>query len=118
LKEKFILISYTFVEDDHYAWRVDQFVSVVEQLQLMHKDGNCHCDIRAYNIVFVKPGSTLIDFNFGGGVQIRYPEGFNSNREIHDGPRHKDCNTGNRLSTEIRPIPLGHNNGFNLFEIL
>jgi hypothetical protein len=99
-KENLSLISYPFVDGDHYAKCVGQFVQVIKQLCDLHENGFCHGDIRASNIVFgksISTRSTLIDFDFGGEGK-QYPVGYN--RDIPDGARHKNAKAGEGLSKE------------------
>ena len=66
------LIATPFREGSHYASKPTDFVPLIEQLRLLHKQGFVHGDIRGF-------GSWLIDFDFGGKVgEAVYPPGYKS----------------------------------------
>ena len=75
------LIATPFRDGFHYASKPTDFVPLIEQLRLLHKQGFVHGDIRGFNTVIDtrRRGSWLIDFDFGGKVgEAVYPPGYKS----------------------------------------
>lgn len=70
-----LVISTPYKEGKHVAEKPSSFLSVIDQLQKLHKAGYVHGDIRAFNTVFGECGG-LIDFDFGGKPGRRYPKGY------------------------------------------
>jgi hypothetical protein len=83
MQGELVVISIPFVEGNHFASTVEDFIPVVRALKRMHEEGYVHGDIRCFNIVF---GKGLIDFDFGGRIEsAKYPPGYNI--RILDGER-------------------------------
>jgi hypothetical protein len=83
LQGELVVISVPFVEGNHFASTVKDFLPVVKSLQSLHKEGYVHGDIRCFNIIF---GKGLIDFDFGGLVdKAKYPTGYQ--HSLPDGHR-------------------------------
>jgi hypothetical protein len=83
MQGELVVISIPFVEGNHFASTVEDFIPVVRTLQRMHEEGYVHGDIRCFNIVF---GKGLIDLDFGGRIEsAKYPPGYNI--RILDGER-------------------------------
>jgi hypothetical protein len=74
MQGELVVISIPFVEGNHFASTVEDFIPVVRALKRMHEEGYVHGDIRCFNIVF---GKGLIDFDFGGHMDsAKYPPGY------------------------------------------
>jgi hypothetical protein len=75
MQGELVVISIPFVEGNHFASTIEDFIPVVRALQRMHEEGYVHGDIRCFNIVF---GKGLIDFDFGGRIEsAKYPPKYN-----------------------------------------
>jgi hypothetical protein len=91
------VISYPFIAGSHDPSTVKHFVSLIERLQALHKDGVVHGDVRASNVVFGENGTaSLIDFDLAGrGGEKKYPAGYVL--EVGDGARHRTASAGRLL---------------------
>jgi len=72
------IICTPYREGRHVASNPSDFVPIIEQLHILHKEGYVHGDIRAFNTIIGSDGNSwLIDFDFGGKVnEARYPAGY------------------------------------------
>ena len=77
----------------HVATKPTQFLSIIDQLEQLHKKGFVHGDIRAFNTVFDEENGRagLIDFDFGGRLGRKYPNGYR--KMLADGNRRCDINS-------------------------
>lgn len=83
LEGELVVISIPYVDGEHFASNVGDFIPIVEFLQRLHDNGFVHGDIRCFNIIF---GKCLIDFDYGGVEgSVRYPKGYV--KELRDGSR-------------------------------
>jgi hypothetical protein len=83
LEGELVVISIPYVDGEHFASNVGDFIPIVEFLQRLHDNGFVHGDIRCFNIIF---GKCLIDFDYGGVEgSVRYPKGYV--KELRDGYR-------------------------------
>jgi hypothetical protein len=83
MQGELVVISIPFVEGNHFASTVEDFIPVVRALKRMHEEGYVHGDIRCFNIIF---GKGLIDLDFGGRIEsARYPPGYQDS--LRDGQR-------------------------------
>ena len=94
------VVSYPFIQGEHFACSVQQMIDVSEQLKELHEKDICHGDIRAYNMLFCKDvRSCLIDFDFSGETgKKKYPLGYS--HDIDDAKRHEKAVAGARLAKE------------------
>jgi serine/threonine protein kinase len=70
------IISVPYVEGSHCPTNTKQLVCIAKQLQDMHSKKWKHADLRLCNMVFDGDEGHLIDFDFSGRGEVRYPEGF------------------------------------------
>ena len=94
------VVSYPFIEGQHWACTVQQMIDVSEHLKELHEKDVCHGDVRAYNMLFCKGvRSCLIDFDFAGKSGAKkYPPGYS--HAIDDAKRHRSAVAGARLAKE------------------
>jgi hypothetical protein len=87
-QDELTIISYPFIEGDHYPANSLQIITLLSKLIKFHSENYVLSDIRASNIVFGKDSdSFFIDMDYCGLVgQVLYPETFRL--EISDGKRH------------------------------
>eukprot|EP01031_Cornospumella_fuschlensis_P032982 gene32982-39888_t len=91
------IIQYTFITGTHVPEKVSHFISLMQQLNVLHSEEVVFGDLRLSNIVFRGDGkSSLIDFDWTGREnEDMYPVGFN--KDIGDGWRHEEASGGNYL---------------------
>jgi serine/threonine protein kinase len=80
------VIQVPFEEGAHVCTSAGQGLSLIQDLKDLHAQGFVHGDIRASNCAFSDEDSRLIDFDFGGLVNVAtYPERYIAN--LIDGRR-------------------------------
>ena len=95
-KREILVISVPYRHGTHTTTSPTGFIPIIEQLDLLHKKGVVHGDIRAFNTVFVDDNEGwLIDFDFGGELTSNptYPRGY---KEVLE--------DGTRMGVEGKPI--------------
>lgn len=83
-----LIIATPYRVGGHVAKSAKVFLPVIAQLELLHRKGFVHGDIRAFNTVFGEQDDEgwLIDFDFGGQIGATYyPDGYR--RNLDDGTR-------------------------------
>jgi len=88
-KRSLLVIATLFRQGRHDATKPTLFLPVIDQLELLHKKGFVHGDIRGFNTVFDEKNKQgyLIDFDFGGKIDSGrlYPQGYRTS--LDDGVR-------------------------------
>ena len=80
------LIAIEFKPGRHRAETPLEFLPIIKKLEMLHGKGYVHGDIRAFNVVFDGKGNGwLIDFDLGGKVGKKCPQGYH--RNLDDGIR-------------------------------
>lgn len=69
------IIAFPYKNGKHYTSKPTDFIGIIEQLEMLHRCGYLHGDIRGFNVLFGDEGG-LIDFDFGGIPGKAYPEGY------------------------------------------
>lgn len=95
--DEVVLLQYPIIKGVCWPATVGHVITIAEKLCTMHKAGDIHGDVRAFNCVFGEDPkrSFLIDFDFSGSSEKVYPVGFNTN--IDDGARHPKAREGQCL---------------------
>jgi serine/threonine protein kinase len=88
-KKQLLVIATPFRKGRHFAQRPNDFLPIIEHLEMLHRAGYVHGDIRAFNTVFPEEEGDqgcLIDFDYSGKAgEVVYPKGYN--RNLDDGER-------------------------------
>jgi hypothetical protein len=73
-----LVIATPYRHGGHVAKTPKAFLPIIDQLEMLHKKGFVHGDIRAFNTVFgvEEDQGWLIDFDFGGTPGRMYPTGY------------------------------------------
>ena len=78
--KRLLVIATPFRKGRHVAKRPVDFLPIIEHLEMIHKAGYVHGDIRAFNTVFGNEEGgrgCLIDFDFSGKMgEVFYPDGY------------------------------------------
>jgi hypothetical protein len=69
------VISVPFVAGEHIPKTISDLRQITHELDILHKEGIKHGDIRLWNMVFAKDGAKLLDFDFSGR-NVYYPDGY------------------------------------------
>jgi hypothetical protein len=69
------VISVPFVAGEHIPKTISDLRQITHELDILHKEGIKHGDIRLWNMVFAKDGAKLLDFDFSGR-KVYYPDGY------------------------------------------
>ena len=84
LSDKFELVSYPYLEGNDTPQKCEQFISIGNILDSLHRKGLVHGDIRVGNLIFGPPReskSYIIDFDYTSQAGDLYPSTYNGDLE-------------------------------------
>jgi serine/threonine protein kinase len=73
------IISVPYIKGSHCPTNTKQLACIAEQIRDMHHHKWKHADLRLCNMVFDGDQGHLIDFDFSGHGNVKYPQGFVKN---------------------------------------
>ena len=95
LIEGYQMLQYTYIDERKEVIPLNWFQTVLDALEVLHKNLIVHSDVRYRNLVFTTNGIKLIDFDLAGKVGDPYPSSF---RHFSD-ERHPDASPGKPRKT-------------------